>query len=143
MAKSVEKTYPVYKMLRRLLDKKTFRWTEEAESAFYKLNTMLSKIPTLTLPIPGEVLTMYLSASRTTTNIILVANREDKSTHIFCKTYPRRSQDGILKYRKFSVMFSQHGKKTKKVFFGRYHQSTHKYSIASSALQTRKVRDTS
>lgn len=77
LAKSVEKTFPFYKKLRRVLDKNTFRWTEEAENAFRQLKIALSKLPTLTPPIPGEVLTIYLTMSKTATNAILVAKTED------------------------------------------------------------------
>ncbi|XP_023754305.1 uncharacterized protein LOC111902726 [Lactuca sativa] len=54
LAKFAEKTYTFYKKLKRLLDKKTFYWMEEADSAFCKLKVAFGELPTLTSPIPGE-----------------------------------------------------------------------------------------
>ena len=65
------------------MDKKTFRWTEEAASAFCTLKMVLAELPTLTSPIPYKVLTMYLAVSITKTSALLVENREDKQVPIY------------------------------------------------------------
>ncbi|CAH1423567.1 unnamed protein product [Lactuca virosa] len=43
----------------------------------------LAELPTLTSPIPGEVLSMYLASSRTEPITVLVVNREDKQVPIY------------------------------------------------------------
>nr|KAJ0202518.1 hypothetical protein LSAT_V11C500266950 [Lactuca sativa] len=63
LEKSAKKTYPFYKTLKR---------TKEVESAFCKLKVALAELPTLPSPLPGEVLTMYLATSRTTTSVVFV-----------------------------------------------------------------------
>lgn len=65
------------------MDKKNFRWTEEAENAFNKLKIALTELPTLTSLIPGEVLTIYLETSKIVADAILVANREDRQMPIY------------------------------------------------------------
>lgn len=60
LAKSAEKTLPFYKKkMKKVLDKKDFKWTEDAEMAFKRLKISVAELPALALPILREILTLY------------------------------------------------------------------------------------
>lgn len=50
---------------------------------FHKLKMALAELPTLTLPILGEVLIMYLSTFKTANSVVLVENREVEQVLIY------------------------------------------------------------
>nr|GEX79264.1 hypothetical protein [Tanacetum cinerariifolium] len=62
LARLVEKALPFFKTLKRCIKKRDFRWSHEAEESFQKLKLHLQSLPTLTVSIPEEKLTLYLAA---------------------------------------------------------------------------------
>ncbi|MFS7999428.1 putative nucleotidyltransferase, Ribonuclease H [Helianthus anomalus] len=63
LANHATKSFPFIKTLRNCMKKSQFQWTPEAESAFHEMKDCLIKLPTLTAPVKGEPLVLYLSAS--------------------------------------------------------------------------------
>ncbi|GJW85390.1 hypothetical protein Tco_0158535 [Tanacetum coccineum] len=63
LSKGAEKSLPFFKALKSCTDKKTIQWTTDVEEAFRKMKKFVEILPTLTAPIKGEVLVMYLAAS--------------------------------------------------------------------------------
>ncbi|GKB76693.1 hypothetical protein Tco_0943588 [Tanacetum coccineum] len=63
LTKVAKKSLPFFKALKSCTDKKTIKWTAEAEEAFRRMKELVEILPTLTTPIKGEVLVMYLAAS--------------------------------------------------------------------------------
>nr|GEU37857.1 hypothetical protein [Tanacetum cinerariifolium] len=53
------------------------KWTQEAAAALQEMKKFLETLPTLTAPIHGEVLMMYLAASTESINAALFARREN------------------------------------------------------------------
>ncbi|XP_071713205.1 uncharacterized protein [Rutidosis leptorrhynchoides] len=63
------------KVLKSCLNKKDFIWTEEADTAFQDIKQLLKELPTLTAPIAGETLILYLAASTEAISSVLIAER--------------------------------------------------------------------
>ncbi|XP_071705228.1 uncharacterized protein [Rutidosis leptorrhynchoides] len=53
----------------------TYQQTDEAEKAFHDVKAFLKELPTLTAPIPGETLTIYLATSSEAIRSVLIADR--------------------------------------------------------------------
>ncbi|GJR24700.1 hypothetical protein Tco_0973227 [Tanacetum coccineum] len=64
LAKSVEKSLPFFKTLKKYTKKSDFHWTEEAESAFKQMKQLIAELPTLTAPKEKEELIVYLTAAK-------------------------------------------------------------------------------
>ncbi|XP_071718686.1 uncharacterized protein [Rutidosis leptorrhynchoides] len=56
-------------------EKTDFKWTEEAEVVFQEMKKLLKELPTMTAPIAGETLILYLAASKEAISSVLIANR--------------------------------------------------------------------
>ncbi|GJW06734.1 reverse transcriptase domain-containing protein [Tanacetum coccineum] len=59
-------------------DKKHLQWTQEAEATLQEINKFMKDLPTLTTPIQGEVLIMYLSTSTESISADLFAKRKEE-----------------------------------------------------------------
>ncbi|XP_071708660.1 uncharacterized protein [Rutidosis leptorrhynchoides] len=64
------------KVLKSCLNKKDFKWTEEAEKAFQDIKQLLKELPTLTAPIEGETSILYLAASAEAISSVIIAERK-------------------------------------------------------------------
>ncbi|XP_071687642.1 uncharacterized protein [Rutidosis leptorrhynchoides] len=58
-----ERSLPFFGTLKNCLKKTDLKWTEEAEVAFQEMKKLLKELPTMTAPIAGETLILYLAAS--------------------------------------------------------------------------------
>ncbi|GKA34753.1 reverse transcriptase domain-containing protein [Tanacetum coccineum] len=63
LSNGVDKSIPFIKVLKSCMDKKTIQWTADVEEAFQKMKEFIEILPTLTAPIKGQSLVMYLAAS--------------------------------------------------------------------------------
>ncbi|GJW04479.1 reverse transcriptase domain-containing protein [Tanacetum coccineum] len=75
LSKSVEKSLPLFKTLKKCIKKSDFHWTPEAEQAFKQLKQHLSELPLLVAPKPKEELIVYLSASHRAISAVLMTER--------------------------------------------------------------------
>ncbi|CAA0814797.1 Unknown protein, partial [Striga hermonthica] len=57
IARAAKKSFAFFKLLK----KKAFQWSDEAQVAFEKLKEFLSELPLLTKPEPGDELVFYIS----------------------------------------------------------------------------------
>lgn len=83
LSKGVDWPLPFFKTLKGCMGKKIFQWSIEAEAAFQKLKEFMEIIPTLTAPIKGKVLYMYIVASFESISVLLLAEREKKQILIY------------------------------------------------------------
>ncbi|KAI3682300.1 hypothetical protein L1987_82190 [Smallanthus sonchifolius] len=83
LSKHAKRTLPFMVTLRNCLGKKNFVWSQEAEKAFEEMKKYLSRLPTLTAPVPKENLTMYLSAGRAAVSAVLMTERGGVQTPIY------------------------------------------------------------
>ncbi|KAI3787111.1 hypothetical protein L1987_41330 [Smallanthus sonchifolius] len=81
LANHAAKALPFIETLKNCLKKSQFRWTEEAESAFQEMKDYT--LPTLTAPIPGEALILYLSASERAVGDVLLVERKGVQTTVY------------------------------------------------------------
>ncbi|GJY40032.1 reverse transcriptase domain-containing protein [Tanacetum coccineum] len=64
-------------------DLETVQWTADAEEAFRKMKELIEIFPTLTAPIKGKALIIYLTASTKNISIVLLAEREKRQVPIY------------------------------------------------------------
>ncbi|XP_071699843.1 uncharacterized protein [Rutidosis leptorrhynchoides] len=76
LPRATDRSLPFMKVLKSCLNKKDFKWTEEAEKAFQDIKQLLKELPTLTAPIEGETLILYLAASAEAISSILITERK-------------------------------------------------------------------
>ncbi|GKD81481.1 reverse transcriptase domain-containing protein [Tanacetum coccineum] len=81
LSKGIDKSLPFIKVLKSC--KKTVQWTTDAEKAFQKMKEFIEIPPTLTAPIKGEALVMYLAASMESISTILLDEREERQVPIY------------------------------------------------------------
>ncbi|GKC83376.1 reverse transcriptase domain-containing protein [Tanacetum coccineum] len=83
LSKGAERSLPFFKVLKSCTDKKNIQWTQEAAAALQEMKKFVETLPTLTAPIHGEVLMMYLAASTESINAALFARREKGQVPIY------------------------------------------------------------
>ncbi|GJT42090.1 reverse transcriptase domain-containing protein [Tanacetum coccineum] len=83
LAKSVEKSLPFFKTLKKCIRKSDFLWTGEAEAAFRQMKEHIAKLPMLTAPKEQEELIIYLAASKEAISAVLITEREAKQMPIY------------------------------------------------------------
>ncbi|GJR99279.1 reverse transcriptase domain-containing protein [Tanacetum coccineum] len=66
LAKSVEKSLPFFKTLKKCTKKSDFCWTVEAEEAFKQMKQLIAELPMLVTPTEKEELIVYLAAAKET-----------------------------------------------------------------------------
>ncbi|XP_057793079.1 uncharacterized protein LOC131009684 [Salvia miltiorrhiza] len=74
ISRSTERSMPFFKILRKGTK---FLWTEECRAAFEDLKVYLARLPTLTKPVPGETLYLYIAVGEDAINSVLI--REEGS----------------------------------------------------------------
>ncbi|GJZ20164.1 reverse transcriptase domain-containing protein [Tanacetum coccineum] len=83
LSKSVEKSLPLFKTLKKCIKKSDFHWTPDAEQAFKQLKQHLSELPLLVAPKPKEELIVYLSASHGAISAVLMTERGTVQTPVY------------------------------------------------------------
>nr|GEU29270.1 hypothetical protein [Tanacetum cinerariifolium] len=75
LAKGTERSLPFFKVLKSYTDKKNIQWTQEAAASLQEIKKFVETLSTLTTPIHGEVIMMYLAASTESINAALFAKK--------------------------------------------------------------------
>ncbi|KAD5960272.1 hypothetical protein E3N88_11744 [Mikania micrantha] len=83
LSRIAEKSLPFITTLKECLKKNQFKWTQEAELSFQSIKQHLSELPSLTTPVPGELIMIYLSASEKAISTILLVERAGKQIPIY------------------------------------------------------------
>ncbi|XP_071727716.1 uncharacterized protein [Rutidosis leptorrhynchoides] len=76
LSKAAERQLLFFKTLKGCLKQKSFVWTSEAETAFQEMKKLLKTLPTLTAPIDGEILYLYILVENEAFGSVLVAERD-------------------------------------------------------------------
>ncbi|XP_071738674.1 uncharacterized protein [Rutidosis leptorrhynchoides] len=71
------------RVLKSCLNKQDFMWTEEAETAFQDVKRLLKELPTLTAPVAGETLILYMAGSAEAISSVLIAERNGVQMPIY------------------------------------------------------------
>ncbi|GJT60400.1 reverse transcriptase domain-containing protein [Tanacetum coccineum] len=74
---------PFSKVLKSCTDKKNIQWMQEAKAALQEMKKFVEILPTLTAPIQGEVLIMYLTASTESISAALFTKRKEEQVLIY------------------------------------------------------------
>ncbi|GKC83070.1 reverse transcriptase domain-containing protein [Tanacetum coccineum] len=96
LSKAIEKSLPFFKTQKHCIKKSDFSWTEEAEKSLKDMKKQMAKLPTLTAPIEGESLIMYLSAAEEAISAVLLAERGDKQMPITLREEHCSHQKSII-----------------------------------------------
>ncbi|GJW03378.1 reverse transcriptase domain-containing protein, partial [Tanacetum coccineum] len=83
LSKSAEKSFPLFKTLKKCIKKSDFHWTPEAEQAFKQFKQHLSELPLLVAPKPKVELIVYLSASYRAVSAVLMTKRGTVQTTVY------------------------------------------------------------
>nr|GEU96253.1 reverse transcriptase domain-containing protein [Tanacetum cinerariifolium] len=83
LSKSVEKSLPLFKTLKKCIKKSDFHWTSKAEQAFKQLKQHLSELPLLVTPKPKEELIVYMFASYGAISAVLMNERGTVQTPVY------------------------------------------------------------
>ncbi|GKA04746.1 reverse transcriptase domain-containing protein [Tanacetum coccineum] len=83
LSKGVDKTLLFMRTLKSCKSGKMVQWTAEADKAFRRMEELLEALPTVTAPIKGETLIMYLAASEKSISAILMAKRGKKQILVY------------------------------------------------------------
>nr|GEZ96364.1 hypothetical protein [Tanacetum cinerariifolium] len=75
LSKSVKKSLPLFKTLKKCIKKSDLYWTSKVEQAFKQLKQHLLELPLLVAPKPKEELIVYLSASYGAISLVLITER--------------------------------------------------------------------
>ncbi|XP_071727688.1 uncharacterized protein [Rutidosis leptorrhynchoides] len=76
LSKATERQLPFFKTLKGYLKQKSFVWTSEAEIMFQEMKKLLKTLPTLTAPVDGKTLYLYISVANEAFGSVLVAERD-------------------------------------------------------------------
>nr|GEY30322.1 reverse transcriptase domain-containing protein [Tanacetum cinerariifolium] len=82
-SKGDERPHPFFKVLKSCTDKKNIQWTQEEKASLQEMKKFGEILPTLTAPIQGKILMMYLAASIESRNAALFAKREEEHVPIY------------------------------------------------------------
>ena len=77
IARATDRSLPFFKALKKGAD---FVWTDEYEQSFQELKVYLERVPLLSKPVQGEVLSLYLAVSEVAVSAALV--REEEGTEL-------------------------------------------------------------
>ncbi|GKA19958.1 reverse transcriptase domain-containing protein [Tanacetum coccineum] len=83
LAKSVEKSLPFFKTLKKCTRKSDFYWTTEAKEAFKQMKQLIAELPMLVAPMEKEELIVYLAAAKETVSAVLMMEQEAKQMPIY------------------------------------------------------------
>ncbi|XP_071699735.1 uncharacterized protein [Rutidosis leptorrhynchoides] len=76
LSKAAERQLPFFKSLKGWLKQKSFVWSSKAEAAFQEMKNLLKTLPTLTAPIDGKILYLYISVENEAFGSVLIAERD-------------------------------------------------------------------
>ncbi|XP_071739889.1 uncharacterized protein [Rutidosis leptorrhynchoides] len=76
---------------------KDFMWTEEAETAFQDVKRILKELPTLTTPIVGEMLILYMAVLAEAISSVLIAEQNGVQMPIYFELHTdgASSEEGV------------------------------------------------
>ncbi|GJV07740.1 reverse transcriptase domain-containing protein [Tanacetum coccineum] len=83
LSKGAKRSLPLFKVLKSCTNKKNIQWTQEEAVTLQEMKKFMKTLPTLTLPIHGEVLMMYRVASTESISATLLARREERQVPIY------------------------------------------------------------
>ncbi|GJY55574.1 reverse transcriptase domain-containing protein [Tanacetum coccineum] len=83
LSKSVEKSLPFFKTLKKCTTKSDFQWTVEAEITFKQMKQSIAELPMLTAQTEKEELIMYLAAAKEAVSAVLMTERKGKQVPIY------------------------------------------------------------
>ncbi|GKA01354.1 reverse transcriptase domain-containing protein [Tanacetum coccineum] len=117
LAKSIEKSLPFFKTLKKCTKKCDFLWTEEAEAAFSQMKKLIAKLPMLTALGEKEELIIYLATSKEAINAVLMTEREAKKMPIYFVSRALRGPEVNYTSMEKLVLALVHASKRLKRFF--------------------------
>ncbi|GKE24222.1 reverse transcriptase domain-containing protein [Tanacetum coccineum] len=117
LARSVKKSLPFFKTLKKCTKKRDFLWTMEAKEAFRQMKQLIVELPMLIAPMEKEELIVYLAAAKETVSTVLMTEREAKQMPIyFVSRALRGSKLNYMSMEKLVLAFVHASKCLKRYF---------------------------
>ncbi|GJY67131.1 hypothetical protein Tco_0469369 [Tanacetum coccineum] len=79
LSKAVERVIPCLDTLKKCANKKGFLWTTAAEEAFQAMKKLIAELPTLTTPMMGKELMVYLLATNEAVSSCFASGKKRKA----------------------------------------------------------------
>ena len=112
VSKASDKCQPFFQVL-----KKAFQWDAHCEEAFTALKTYLSSPPILVSPSEGELLTLYLAVSNSSTSAILVREKDRVQQPVYyCSRALRGAEERYPKMEKLILALITTSRKLRPYF---------------------------
>nr|GEZ48677.1 protein NYNRIN-like [Tanacetum cinerariifolium] len=83
LSKGADKTLPFIRTLKSCTSGKMVQWIENVDKACRSMKELLEALPTVTTPIKGETLIMYLAASEESISTVLMEERGKKQILVY------------------------------------------------------------
>ncbi|KAL5576126.1 hypothetical protein UlMin_017825 [Ulmus minor] len=80
IARATDRSLPFFKALKKGAD---FVWTDECEQSFQELKVYLGRVPLLSKPVQGEVLSIYLAVSEAAVSAALIREEQGAELPVF------------------------------------------------------------
>ncbi|KAJ4760216.1 Pol-polyprotein [Rhynchospora pubera] len=80
ISKSAEVCQPFFQTIRK---NKKFQWTVECQDAFERIKEYLATPPTISRPVKGETLYLYVATSETAVSATLIRIEENQQKHVY------------------------------------------------------------
>ncbi|GKC51066.1 reverse transcriptase domain-containing protein [Tanacetum coccineum] len=112
LSKGAERSFPFFKVLKSYTNKKNIQWTQEAEAALQEMKRFVEILSTLTVPVQGEILMIYLTASTKSISFTLFAKREEEQQGC----YEGQVAKWAIEFGEHDIVFQERGNKMPKDF---------------------------
>ncbi|GJX80157.1 putative ribonuclease H-like domain-containing protein [Tanacetum coccineum] len=83
LSKGADKMLPFMRTLKNYTSGKMVQWTTEVDEAFQRMKELLEALPTVTAPVNGVTLIVYLAASEESISAVLMAERGKKKVPVY------------------------------------------------------------
>ncbi|XP_056694872.1 uncharacterized protein [Spinacia oleracea] len=106
ISKSADKSLPFFQVLK---GNKTFKWGEEQEKAFKEVKNHLKSLPTIARPEVGDILQLYISASKKTVAAALVVEKNKIQQPVYFVSHilnPAEQRYPLIEKMAFAIMIA-------------------------------------
>ncbi|XP_056694947.1 uncharacterized protein [Spinacia oleracea] len=106
ISKSADKSLPFFQVLK---GNKTFKWGEEQEKAFKEVKNHLKSLPTIARPEVGDILQLYISASKKTVAAALVVEKDKIQQPVYFVSHilnPAEQRYPLIEKMAFAIMIA-------------------------------------
>ncbi|GJX60396.1 reverse transcriptase domain-containing protein [Tanacetum coccineum] len=138
LSKSVEKSLPFFKTLKKCTKKGDFQWTQEAEVAFKQMKKLIAKLPMLTAPKEKRGANHVLGRGQGSYQRSLNDRKgRQANAGVLCESRPTRAGDQLHPHGKISVSLAQRKQVVEKILPSTYSSCNHRSADKATVVKLR------